>query len=112
MAEAASEKKTDYNFFIVKALQKATETITSAFKEYNEKYIAKIEDTISIVEGFKELGKKFIDNISILEKIEEKISTTITSVVNQMNLSTKQDVDKLTKAMDELRKKVEELGKS
>ena len=133
MATAAAVKETkkqkadkaqeESQFFVVKTAKKAADMATEKFKTYNEKYVTKYVDSgkdfLKDVEKnarqrfdkMVETGKKYKSKVPMADKIEKRITETYNTVKSRINLPTKEDIDKLTMAMDKLTTKVDELNR-
>ncbi|OQY58751.1 MAG: hypothetical protein B6245_10205 [Desulfobacteraceae bacterium 4572_88] len=126
--------ETESQFFIVKTVQKATDTVNTLVRDYNEKYVKSVfekgkslgegvkKDTRMVVDQFVEKGKKMIPEIPVLKTAEQKltsgvktlegkISSSVNVITEKINLPSKKDIDKLTNAMEALNAKVETLNK-
>lgn len=135
-AQIAEENapKTDSQFFIVKTVRKATETVNTMVKDYNEKYVKSVfekgksvregvtKDARMAVNQFVEKGKKMLPEIPVVKTAEQKLTSTVKAlegrvrcgakvVAEKVNLPSKQDIEKLTAAMETLNAKVETLDK-
>lgn len=124
---AKKQKKTEApeesQFFVVRTAKKAADMWTEKVKTYNEKYVTKYVD--SGRDFFKdveknarkrydemlETGKKYKDKVPMVDKFEKRITETYNTVKARINLPTKDDIDRLTTAMDKLTTKVDELNK-
>jgi len=133
-------KKTfkDYNEkYVSQNVEKGKETI----KEYNEKYIVKnfekgkeyfdgpykkisetVEDVLAkgrdlekdALKKFDEAvdnGKKFMYKIPMVETVEKKVSESLNSLPNIVNMPNKGEIEKLTMAMQALNTNIETLKK-
>lgn len=110
-------------FFVVKTAKKAADTLTEKFKTYNEKYVTKYVDSgrdflkdmeknaRKRFDEMVETGKKYKSKVPMADKIEKRITDTYNSVKSRINLPTKDDINKLTLAMDKLTTKVDELNR-
>jgi len=131
-------KKTfkDYNEkYVAKNLEKGKETI----KEYNEKYVSKTfekgkeyfdgpykkisetvdevlakgrdleKDTLKKLDKVVDNGKKFMYKIPMVETVEKKVSESLNSLPNIINMPNKGEIEKLTRAMQALNTNIETL---
>ena len=126
--------RTESQFFIVKTVQKATDTVNTLVRDYNEKYVKSVfekgkslgegvkKDARMVVDQFVEKGKKMIPEIPAMKTAEQKltsgvktlegkISSSVNVITEKINLPSKKDIDKLTNAMEALNAKVETLNK-
>ena len=121
--------------YVSKNVEKGKETI----KEYNEKYVSKtfekgkeyfdgpykkISETVDEVlakgrdlekDALKKLdkvvdnGKKFMYKIPMVETVEKKVSESLNSLPNIINMPNKGEIEKLTRAMQALNTNIETL---
>ncbi len=134
-----TEQKTEAEFFIVKTIKKAKDAYTDkvkdynerfiknrkeVIKDYNEKYIKNFietgkdfgegvkKDTLKVIDLAVEKGKKLIPENTVTETVKEKVSTSFKTVTDKINLPSKQDIEKLTGAVETLNTKVDSLIKN
>lgn len=136
--EKGKETVKEYNEkYLVKTIEKGKDT----FKEYNDKYLSKyVEKGKSYIDGpykkvsgqvdellekgrklekdamkkFDEMfesGKKFTAKLPMAETIEKKVKAGLNAVPSMVNLPVKEDIEKLTKAMDSLNANIKALNK-
>ncbi len=120
-----------------KYLEKTIEKGKDTFKEYNEKYLAKniekgkeyfekpynnltdkvdevlakgrdIEkDTLKKLDEFVENGRKFMYKIPMVETVENKMTDGLKALPGIINMPSKGEIEKLTKAMKALNSNIE-----
>lgn len=119
--EAVSEKITGYNDkYVVKTIEKGrekakqyNETYVAAniekgrekAKYYNEKYMAK-----PIEKGIAN-GKRMIRKMPVVNTIEQKVTDRLNGLPSMVNMPSKDEIEKLTIAMENLNTKIENLNK-
>ena len=81
-----------------------------SYLEDSKDFMKGIEnDTRKLVDDFVDAGKKAVDKIPGKKAIETNIDKRVKSIPRQLNLPSKEDVEKLNKSMKALSKKVETL---
>lgn len=117
-------------FFVIRTVKKAADACADKVKAYNEKYVSKYldsgrdflkdreKDARKVYDNMIEKGKEYVekgreykDKVPMAGKIEERISGAYRSVKEKINLPAREDIEKLTAAMDTLNARVDELNK-
>jgi len=123
-----------------KYLEKTVEKGKDTLKEYNDKYVSKYvekgksyvegpykkmsgqvdellsrgrkieKDAVKKIEGALESGKKMVAKLPMAETIEKKVKAGLNAVPSMVNLPVKEDIEKLTKAMDTLNSNIKTLN--
>jgi len=117
-SDAVTEKIKDYNKkYVTKSIDKGKKTL----KKYNKKYIEKnIEKGKEYLEKpYKELteklddivadGKKFMRKVPLVETVEKKVTSSLNSLPGLINMPSKGQIDKLSKAIKALNKNIENM---
>ena len=69
------------------------------------------KDLSKTVDDYIKSGKNFIEEIPMIKTVEKKISNGLKSFPARINLASKQDIEKLGKALDTLCRKVDKINK-
>ncbi len=108
-------------FMVTTVLLKAAEETASTVRQYNEKYFKKtmeygsdfmadVGNLASMAMGeLGETGKKFVANLAILETMEASMQNKKGAFSTPISLPNKQDVKKLTDAMEAFNNKMKDL---
>ena len=126
-AEKTEETKSP-KAFITETYEKAVDTVktsTEKYKDmfeekknaYKEKYVQPVMDKGNDIrdkvkaeyDKALETGKKWIPE-STIKNVEEKWDKGLSSIVEKVNLPTREDIDRLTKAMETLNSKMDTLN--
>ena len=118
-SDAVTEKIKDYNEkYLAKSIDKGKKTL----KKYNKKYIEKnIEKSKEYLEKpYKELtekldgvvadGKKFMRKLPLVKTVEKKVTSSLNSLPGFINMPSKGEIDKLSRAIKSLNKNIETLN--
>ena len=103
----------------IKMLQKKVETtkkdVRRQFEKINKKtrtiYKGIESDAKLIAEDVITLGKKNLDKFPMKKTIEKKISTTIDSIPEKLNIPSKAEIDNLLESINGVNQKVDALNK-
>ncbi len=137
-AESFQGKVKEYNEkYVTKSIEKGKETV----KGYNDKYVApvvekgktyvdgpykkitgSVDDLVSKgrsiekdawkkIDGYVENGRKFIFKLPVVETMEKRMTSGFKRVPAIVNLPEKNDITKLTQAMESLNANLESLKK-
>ncbi len=137
-ADSMVEKVKEYNEqYVVKTVDKGREML----KEYNDKYLAKLvekgkkyvdgpyqkvskiiddmvekgrtieKDTMKRVEEYVTKGRDYIVKLPVVKEVEKKVNTSLKAIPGMINLPGKEDIERLTKAMETLNANIEALKK-
>ncbi|NOY70530.1 MAG: hypothetical protein GXP53_13775 [Deltaproteobacteria bacterium] len=136
--EKGKETLKEYN---EKYLEKTIEKGKDTFREYNDKYVSKYvekgksyvegpykkvsgqvdellekgreieKDAVKKIEDVLEKGKKLAAKLPMADTIEKKVTAGLNAVPSLVNLPVKEDIQKLTKAMNTLNSNIETLKK-
>jgi len=137
-ADTLTGKLKEYNEkYVAETVEKGKDTL----KQYNDKYVSNyVEKGKNLVEGpykkvsaqvdellekgrkiekdvmkkFDEVlekGKKTVSKLPMAETVEKKVKSGLNAVPSLVNLPVKEDIEKLTKAVDALNKNIEDLKK-
>ncbi len=127
------EKAEKAEFFLTRQMNKVSDGIKERTRSMNEKYVQKnIErgkkfkngiqnDARKLMDRLSERGRKTVEKYPTLGKIEDRAKTewkkvdertrkTLSSLTNRANLPNKNDIERLTKAMEQLSRKVDVLA--
>ncbi len=118
--EPASESR----FCLRSVVKDKTHQIISSFDEYKEKYavntvknaelfISAVKtDTRKIADDVSSSAKKIVDQKIPLKGIQKTITCSVDGVLSRINLPQKQDIERLTQALETLNTKVDYLNNS
>jgi polyhydroxyalkanoate synthesis regulator phasin len=118
--EPAAERR----FCLRSVVKDKTHQIASRLDEYKEKYAANTSknaelfigaikaDTRKIVDDVSGSAKKIVEQRIPLKGIQETISHSVDGVLSRINLPQKQDIERLTQALETLNTKVDYLKNS
>ncbi len=113
-ADAESE------FYLVRTAREAADAFTSTVREYNDKYVGKAvergkefteglqKDARILADRFVEKGKALLPELPV-KGVEEKITHGVKTVVEKMDLPSKEDIESLNETMDALNTRVDAL---
>ena len=77
----------------------------------NDLYKAMKKDSRKLLDDVVENGRKFVDRIPLVKRIEEGVEDTLQSIPAKLNLPNKKDMDDLAKAIKVLNQRMNVLGK-
>jgi len=118
------ESATESRFCLRSAVKDKTHQITSTFDKYKEKYTANTSkntelfinaiksDTRKIVDDVSGSAKKIVAQRIPLKGVHKTITRSVDGVLSRINLPQKQDIERLTEALEMLNTKVDYLSKS
>ncbi len=154
MTATKATAKTESDFYVIRAVQKASDKFSEAIQQYNDKYLKRsleagkkfgsdlskdpkkavtqaFDDGREILEdficdrkdwvtemsqkardAFDEMvadGKKLLPGIPGTKTLEEKVTDSVNTISRFIHLADKDDLEKLTDAVNSLDKKVENL---
>lgn len=116
-----TEKK-ESAFFAVRTYEKIKDACTDKVNAYNEKYLKKYvdsgkefkdgleKDARKLVDNVVEKGKNMMPEFKIVNSVKDKAVERFEKVRDMINLPTRNDLDRLTEAMDSLNAKVNKLS--
>ncbi|MCP4113643.1 MAG: hypothetical protein GY749_50315 [Desulfobacteraceae bacterium] len=119
-----TDKVKEYNEKLKEYNEKFVKNRKEVLKDYNEKYVKNFvetgkdfgegvkKDTLKVIDLAVEKGKNLIPENTVLETVKEKVSCSVKTVTDKINLPSKQDIEKLTGAVETLNSKVDSLIKN
>ena len=125
--------ETESQFFVVRTVREAADTLAEALTAYREKYVGgAVEKGRTFGKGVKkdalvlrerisekgrslmpdrlfDRGKSLMPEIPSAKEVEEKVGGMLNRVADKVNLPSRKDIDKLTQAMETLSGRVDAL---
>jgi len=122
--KSAAEKEavTESRFCLRRVVKNKTQQITSTFDKYKAKYTANTAknaelfisavktDTRKIVDDVSGSARKIVNQRIQLKGIQETITRSVDGVLSRVNLPQKQDIERLTQALETLNTRVDYLN--
>lgn len=121
-AEHAGEEKCRRGFFNFDSLAEARKNATERVNSYNEKYLKKFAETgkafaedvrsdaSEMFDRMVETGKKVAPKLPFADKLEKTINEAVARAASRLNIPRREDVERLSKAIESLNEKVGGLG--
>jgi polyhydroxyalkanoate synthesis regulator phasin len=114
----AGQEECKKNLFNIDALKEARKNATERMNSYNEKYFKKFaetgkafaedfrKDTNELFDRMVETGKKIAPKLPFADRLEKTISEAVARAATRLNIPRRDDVERLSKAIESLNEKV------
>lgn len=116
-----TQNVTHQSSFIIRTIREAKDACTEKVKHYNEKYGIKEKGKELLTETEKkarritdsliENSKKYKSKMPFIGNIEQKINDGLDTVRDHINLPSKNDIKRLTVAMNDLNERMQDLNR-
>ncbi len=121
-AGQAGKEECMKSLFNIEVLKEARKNAAERMNNYNEKYFKKFaetgrafakeirNDTNELIDRMAETGRKIAPRLPFADRLEKTIAEAVARAATRLNIPRRDDVERLSKAIESLNEKVGGLG--